>query len=228
MPAKEKPTSPAPRIVIRKNGPYHVSGSVPLSQLEILLDEDDFPLAWRTVKEFAPRQAYRLCRCALSQNKPFCDNSHHDAGFEGAETADRTPFRQCADRTAGPTLDLLDVPHLCMGASFCDRAGGTWDLVRASDDPEARRIALEEVGNCPSGRLVAVDKRDQALEPDLAPSIAVIADPDGSVCGSLWVRGRIPIEGADGEVYEVRNRVTLCGCGQSKIKPFCDGTHRER
>ncbi|HEY0196583.1 MAG TPA: CDGSH iron-sulfur domain-containing protein, partial [Methanobacterium sp.] len=34
-------------------------------------------------------------------------------------------------------------------------------------------------------------------------------------------------ESADGYVYEVRNRVTLCRCGQSENKPFCDGTHME-
>jgi CDGSH-type Zn-finger protein len=30
---------------------------------------------------------------------------------------------------------------------------------------------------------------------------------------------------ADGFRYEIRNRVTLCRCGASKNKPFCDGTH---
>ena len=29
----------------------------------------------------------------------------------------------------------------------------------------------------------------------------------------------------DGHRYEVRNRVTLCRCGASKNKPFCDGSH---
>ena len=30
---------------------------------------------------------------------------------------------------------------------------------------------------------------------------------------------------ADGTTYEVRNRVTLCRCGASQNKPFCDATH---
>jgi CDGSH-type Zn-finger protein len=30
----------------------------------------------------------------------------------------------------------------------------------------------------------------------------------------------------DGSPYEVRNRQTLCRCGGSGNKPFCDGTHR--
>ena len=41
------------------------------------------------------------------------------------------------------------------------------------------------------------------------------------------VRGGIQIESADGFKYEVRNRVTLCRCGKSQNKPFCDGTHAQ-
>ena len=33
------------------------------------------------------------------------------------------------------------------------------------------------------------------------------------------------VVGADGKAYEVRNRMTLCRCGESSNKPFCDGTH---
>ena len=44
--------------------------------------------------------------------------------------------------------------------------------------------------------------------------------------GPLWVTGGIPIERADGEPLERRNRVTLCRCGLSGQKPLCDGTHR--
>jgi CDGSH-type Zn-finger protein len=51
---------------------------------------------------------------------------------------------------------------------------------------------------------------------------------EGPVTGSLWVTGNIPVERADGQPFETRNRVTLCGCGRSKIKPLCDGTHRNK
>jgi CDGSH-type Zn-finger protein len=42
------------------------------------------------------------------------------------------------------------------------------------------------------------------------------------------VRGGITIESADGVPYEVRNRVTLCRCGRSDNKPFCDASHQFR
>jgi CDGSH-type Zn-finger protein len=41
------------------------------------------------------------------------------------------------------------------------------------------------------------------------------------------VRGGIPIESANGKTYAVRNRVTLCRCGQSANKPLCDGSHSD-
>jgi len=43
--------------------------------------------------------------------------------------------------------------------------------------------------------------------------------------GPIWVKGGVPVESADASVFENRNRVTLCRCGGSKNKPFCDGTH---
>ena len=42
--------------------------------------------------------------------------------------------------------------------------------------------------------------------------------------GPLWVRGGIPVMSADGKPYAIRNRVTLCRCGKSGNKPFCDGS----
>jgi hypothetical protein len=94
-------------------------------------------------------------------------------------------------------------------------------MIQFSDDPEVRARILRMVQNCPSGRLVAWTQGGLELEPEFRPSIAAVTD------GPLWVRGGIPIEAPDGFVYEVRNRVTLCRCGQSSTKPFCDGSHEQ-
>ncbi len=94
------------------------------------------------------------------------------------------------------------------------------------DDPEAAGLAVREAGLCPSGRLVAWDRyTKEPIEPDLEPSIGLVQDPAQGVSGPLWVRGGIPVYSADGYRYETRNRVTLCRCGASENKPFCDGSH---
>ncbi len=46
--------------------------------------------------------------------------------------------------------------------------------------------------------------------------------------GSLKVQGDFEIVDKDGNVYDLggRDLVSLCRCGLSKNKPFCDGAHR--
>ena len=43
--------------------------------------------------------------------------------------------------------------------------------------------------------------------------------------GSLMVEGNLEICAADGRVIEKTVKTWLCRCGQSKNKPFCDGSH---
>jgi Iron-binding zinc finger CDGSH type len=81
----------------------------------------------------------------------------------------------------------------------------------------------------PAGRLVAWDKAaDAPIDPELPLSIGLVEDPQEECGGPIWLRGGVPVVSADGFEYEVRNRVTLCRCGQSKNKPFCDGAHDTR
>jgi hypothetical protein len=90
----------------------------------------------------------------------------------------------------------------------------------ADVEPEVRARLQHMVDFCPSGRIARGNHRRRARRAGFEPSIAVIRD------GPLWVRGGIPVESADGTTYEIRNRVTLCRCGRSSNKPFCDGTHK--
>jgi CDGSH-type Zn-finger protein len=219
---------PNMKIKVTEDGPYTVTGGIPLSDQILIPDPEGLSITWKEGKKYTVPEQYDLCRCGQSKNKPFCDGTHCEIFFDGKETADRRPFvEQIEPKTAGPELILSDVVALCANARFCDRAGGTWDNTRASDDPEARKIAVQEVFDCPAGRLVLHDKDGKLLEPKLEPSIGLVIDPVVNQIGPLWVRGGIPIESADGFVYEIRNRVTLCRCGKSTHKPFCDGKHVE-
>lgn len=45
--------------------------------------------------------------------------------------------------------------------------------------------------------------------------------------GPLLVRGPFELVDQDGNTIEVRRKiVALCRCGKSRMKPFCDGTHK--
>jgi CDGSH-type Zn-finger protein len=217
------------KITVSNNGPYVVAGGVPIITSEICNDDAGYCRTWREVTRYPVQEKYALCRCGQSNNKPFCDGTHLKIHFDGTEAGDRVPFDEGAGIIRGPSLTLADNQHLCVHARFCMRAGGIWNLVELSDDEEARDIAIEEACNCPSGRLVLKDNESgKAIEPEFEKSIVVIEYPPRGEHGPLWVRGGIPIESADGKAYEIRNRVTLCRCGRSMNKPFCDGSHIER
>lgn len=215
------------RIDVTEDGPYEVSGHVPLVRLEIEANERGESVGWMETGRVDAGSSYSLCRCGKSQGKPFCDGTHFD-GFDGTETAGHDSFLETAESLDGPGVRLHDARTLCAEARFCDRAGGLWNLVEQCGDDEVRALAEEEARNCPSGRYVLRDAVTQEpCEPDYEPSIGLVEDPEMGVSGPLFVRGGIPIFDSEGQPYEIRNRVTLCRCGQSHNKPFCDGSHLE-
>jgi len=214
------------KIEVTKNGPYLVSGGPPLSEQHIVTNAEGDSLDYREGKKFAAEGQYALCRCGRSGNKPFCDGTHGKVRFDGTETASHEPYLEQAETIDGPTVRLTDAESLCAFARFCDPKGRIWNLVAQTDDPEARKIVEYEAAHCPAGRLVVWDKKTgQPIEPKFKPSLGLIEDTAKKVSGPIWVRGGIPVISADGKTYETRNRMTLCRCGQSNNKPFCDGSH---
>ena len=127
-------------------------------------------------------------------------------------TARSLPFwmRSACARTAGSAI----------------RMEGYGIQVAHTDDPEIRSMFLRQVHHCPAGRLVAFDKATgTTIEENLPVSIGLIEDPVEDCSGPIWLRGGISLTSADGYQYEVRNRITICRCGASRNKPFCDGSH---
>ena len=219
-------TKQGKKIVITKDGPYLVSGRVPLSKQIIGTNKQGESETWEQGQTYPEQEQYALCRCGHSRNKPFCDGSHVKIHFDGTETASRAPYENQAQVLDGSSMRLADAESLCAFARYCDPNGQVWNQVERTDDPNVREAFIRQTGNCPSGRLVAYDKKTgKAVEPHLPVSIGLIEDPGQHCSGPIWLRGGIPVVSADGETYEVRNRVTLCRCGGSQNKPYCDGTH---
>ena len=214
------------KITVTKNGPYIVTGGVPLIVAEICNDDEGNCRTWKPVRRYPVDEEYALCRCGHSGNRPFCDGTHAKVRFDGTETAGSEPYLRNPEIITGPELELTDYHGLCVHARFCMRAGGIWNLTKQSNFPEARETAIEEAANCPSGRLVIQDLQNgETLEPVLEKSIVVIEYPAKGEHGPLWVRGGIPVLSEKGKPYTIRNRVTLCRCGRSRNMPFCDGSH---
>jgi CDGSH-type Zn-finger protein len=223
----EKNSTPdSMKIVIQEDGPYEVHGEIPLHIQNIVANAEGRSWDWETGKSYVVGKTYQLCRCGHSSHKPFCDDSHLLYEFDGTETASRLPYHEAAKTVDGPTLIMRDNTALCANARFCSAMGRIRNLVAATDDPDIRAIVIHEVMHCPSGRLTLYDKEQNGdLEHPIEPAIGIVEDIPLGCSGPLWVQGGIPIVSVDGEVYETRTRVTLCRCGASSNKPFCDGSH---
>jgi CDGSH-type Zn-finger protein len=213
------------KITITKDGPYLVAGGVPLN--EKIMVSVGHHREYQPGREFEVGDPYALCRCGHSKNPPFCDGSHARVNFDGTELAATEPFDERVEVFEGPALDLYD-DNRCAFARFCHQEhGDVWTLTEESDDPKLRDEAIKASTDCPAGRLVHHDNRNDyaAIEPPLEPEISLLQDPERNVSAPLFVKGSIPLVSADGFAYELRNRYALCRCGKSSNKPFCDASH---
>ncbi len=217
-------------IKVTEDGPYLIYGQPSINEQIIIPNEEGDSWSYQEGECFnSCENPCSLCRCGASLDKPFCSGEHIDRNWDAKETASLDSFLNGAEQYEGPELIMADNEIYCALARFCDAYGDAWNIVERAETSEDIELAKREVSNCPSGRLVIFDKKSKKVhEPHLEPSIGIIEDPGFEVSGPIWVRGGIRIESADGNSYEIRNRVTLCRCGGSSNKPFCDGTHARK
>src|SRR5260370_9437826 len=120
---KDAPIPRVQKIVIAEDGPYIVSGSVPLAVQVIMPNEEGLSWDWVEGKSFPLAATYKLCRCGRSKTKPFFDGTHAAIGFDGEETATRVPVPRQSEAYEGPTITLSDPEEVWTFAPFCDPAG---------------------------------------------------------------------------------------------------------
>lgn len=196
-----------PRINVPEGGPFLVKG------LRRLTDSQDQPI------EMA-KDVIALCRCGASKNKPFCDGSHKGIGFTGVkERQESYPVREYT----GQELAVVDDIGICCHAGACVRGAPEaffqWkgdERVSAPDACEPDKI-IATIRACPSGSLAY--KLDGKLHDEFFSEAEIFVSKDGP----LHVRGGVEI---NGETPTTTDHYTLCRCGASKNKPYCDGAHK--
>jgi len=162
-----------------------------------------------------------LCRCGGSKNKPFCDGTHAKIGFSDRNLAD--PKKDQRDRYAGRTITIFDNRALCAHAGYC--TDGLKEVFRYGEEPwiapdaAAVEKVIETIRKCPSGALSYALDGVEAEAPQRPPLVTVLDNGPYAVTGGVELGDAKLGQGAPSEHY------TLCRCGHSKNKPFCDGTH---
>ena len=202
-----------PRIACLPNGPYYLLDDAGPSPVPAL--RRDSGEACSTVRGVA------LCRCGGSKNKPFCDGTHSTNGFRDKNLADASKNHR--DTYAGKRITIFDNRALCAHAGYC--TDGLKEVFKEEGtpwiDPEGAAVekVIATIERCPSGALsYAIDGRE-AKPVNRPPAVVVTTNGPYAVSGGVELMN-VPFgDGASREHY------TLCRCGASKNKPFCDGTH---
>lgn len=163
-----------------------------------------------------------LCRCGASGNKPFCDGTHAKIGFSSAKLDERTENR--LETYRGKKITIHDNRGLCAHAGVCtDNLSAVFRMKQEPwIDPDAASVddIISIIDKCPSGALSysvgeAAPHQNSASEPKvfIAPNGPYAVSSGDGLLETGWG------EGAS------NNQYTLCRCGASKNKPFCDGSH---
>jgi CDGSH-type Zn-finger protein len=148
---------PRPRVKVLKDGPYLVTGAVPLLKTTIGIDDAGDSVEWIEGEQIPAGEQCTLCRCGRSARKPFCDGSHTEVAFDGTEVAERGDYMDRATVLDGPGVRVTDVVELCAEARYCAAKGGLWNMVSDTDDADVAERVISQSTLCPSGRYIAWD-----------------------------------------------------------------------
>jgi CDGSH-type Zn-finger protein/uncharacterized Fe-S cluster protein YjdI len=122
----------------------------------------------------------------------------------------------------GEKLDLLFETKRCIHARFCVTGGPDVFLANVQgpwlhpDAMEVERV-IEIAHACPSGAIQY--RRTDGMHDETAPPVNLASIRES---GPYAFRGQLELEGEP-----IGFRATLCRCGASKNKPFCDSSHHE-
>ena len=196
-----------PVISCSKDGPMIVTG------LENFIGSDGTRLG--------TKPAMGLCRCGASLNKPFCDGNHKYTGFTDDISANRSEDKRSS--YIGKEITVHNNAMLCSVAEYCHKElesvfnVGREPWIDPDEDTLERIRSLIE--KCPSGALSYSINGQPQTPVDREPTITIEKN------GPLLITGSIELKDANWGQGASQEHYTLCRCGASKNKPFCDGSH---
>lgn len=193
------------KIIGFENGPL----AVDCSKVEFYHDD----------KKIEAKNPTYLCRCGESKNKPFCDGSHVKADFK-SETEIKNEVLQ---EYKGKDITINFNRSICAGSGECVK--GLKTVFKSGDsknwihpDEDSNENIIKIISACPSGALsytlekkTHTDKRDKS-------KISVVKNGPYSV-------ESVSLEGFQIPTNFSTSKYTLCRCGHSKNKPYCDYSH---
>jgi len=167
------------------------------------------------------KEAMGLCRCGQSANKPYCDGSHKNVGFSSENQLN--PARDRRDTYQGKKITVYDNRSICAHAGICtDGLPAVFHNREGSFvDPDGASVAeiIDIVNQCPSGALSYII--DDESETRLIDEASIQISPNGPYV----LKGKVVLLDMSKGEGASESHSSLCRCGASKNKPFCDGSH---
>ena len=218
-----------PMIVPLPNGPLYLINDREAKIIENLTNSKD--------EKLSNIQGIALCRCGASKNKPFCDGTHSMIGFSSKNNNQDNNYNNDKNKTnpkgkrksyVGKKITIHDNRSICSHAAECvNNLPSVFRLnQRPWIDPDYETIAVEKIietiMKCPSGALSYSIDGIEYRDYDGKPLVKVSKDGPYLVSGGIEL-----VVGGEAEFPEdvSKEHYTLCRCGASKNKPFCDGSH---
>ncbi len=215
-----------PKILPLPNGPYYLINDMEPKVIENLKNFKGEPLS-TTV-------GIALCRCGKSNRKPFCDGTHSIIGFSSQNVnlnendTNKLTIKNKRRDYVGKEITIHDNRKICSHAKECvNNLPSVFKLGSKpwiDSDGSKMQDIINTVRKCPSGALSysidGIEYRDPKEQRD--PILTVLKN------GPYYITGGIDLIGENIEFGEgaSKEHYTLCRCGASENKPFCDGTHR--
>jgi CDGSH-type Zn-finger protein len=196
------------RITPLPDGPFHATGveSLRYCGAELPISGE----AW-------------LCRCGDSAKAPFCDGSHRRVGFSDQRRREGEPEPRI---WTGRRVETRFDPGLCMHVFLCKPLKELRAAEPEATDTDTAEEILRVASTCPSGALTARWLDEEGPTEQLQPALEAPIQIDIMEGGELRVR--CAVEGLPLQPTQPADRITLCRCGLSDNKPFCDGRHRKK
>ncbi len=184
-----------------------------------LILEMDKPLLVKDGELMLSESTVYLCRCGQSSKKPFCDGSHQKSGF----TSKRDISKELLEDYEGKDITIHFNRSICAGTGTCVEslpsvflAGERKDWIKPNEN--SVESIIKTINACPSGALsysindsVHIDNRE-------FPKVTILKNGPYSVEGIVCKHKDTPTNFCE-------SKYTLCRCGMSKNKPYCDYSH---
>jgi uncharacterized Fe-S cluster protein YjdI len=122
-------------------------------------------------------------------------------------------------------------PKMCIHSGKCfrglhsvfDPLKRPWITLEGADN----EAVVAQVEKCPSGALSYFRNESRMEETDTPVESTLETRIEVQPNGPLLIYGTLKVKDVKGNEKLLSNTTAFCRCGQSKTKPFCDGSHIE-